>query len=305
MTDQDAIELLRRAIESKIGCKIRTPKDFDLLRSRIFEDCHIMVSTSTLKRIWGYNDYKGKQRVSSLEPLAKFIGFRNWESFVLTTENEEENQKQKTYLDEPTQNGKKKHGVLYPILVAITALICGAACYHLWTGSTASPTKESNQVSSTSIHRILRKGQDCFKTINDYLTLFDIEDSDTAYFRPLPNHKYVYVWGPEYHHPVWHNEGNPSKLMPTITEYWIPLIGEKDFQSEEYVKLANEKLYYERLQCDELRITFMKNLVEDFYVFIGIYRLDRNLSTKEKCVWTRISDECDLSRLDQIEELRK
>ena len=152
--------------------------------------------------------------------------------------------------------------------------------------------------------RLLRKGQDCFRTIDDYLILFGIEASDTAYSRPLPGHKEVYVWGPEYQHPVWHNDGDTAQLMPTITEYWTPLPGEKEFQNEEYVRLANEKLYYERLEKDELRLTFMKNIVDGFYVFLGVYRMDRENSTKEKTVWKRVADQCDLGNLDKIELLR-
>ena len=152
--------------------------------------------------------------------------------------------------------------------------------------------------------RVLRKGQDCFRTIDDYLMLVGIEATDTAYFRPLPGNKYVYVWGPEYGHPVWHNEGDSTQLMPTITEYWTPLPGEQSFQNAEYVRLANEKLYYERLEKDELRLTFMKNIVDGFYVFLGIYRMDREQSTIEKTVWKRVSDQCDLGHLDKIELLR-
>jgi len=105
-------------------------------------------------------------------------------------------------------------------------------------------------------------------------------------------------------HPVWHNEGDPEKLMPTITEYWIPLPGDKDFQSAEYVRLANEKLYYERMNKNELRITFMKNIVDSFYVFLGIYVMDKEKSSKERTVWKRIADDCDLGLLDELERLR-
>ena len=93
--------------------------------------------------------------------------------------------------------------------------------------------------------------------------------------------------------------------MPTITEYWKPLPGTADYQSEEYIKEVNAKLYYERVTKDELRITFMRDLVDGFYVFLGVYRLDRELSYPEHCVWRRVSDECDLGRLGDLEQLRE
>jgi hypothetical protein len=92
--------------------------------------------------------------------------------------------------------------------------------------------------------------------------------------------------------------------MPTITEYWTPLPGEQDYQNKEYVRLANEKLYYERLEKDELRLTFMKNIVNGFYVFLGIYRMDKENSSIEKTVWKRVTDQCDLGNLDKVELLR-
>ena len=117
--------------------------------------------------------------------------------------------------------------------------------------------------------------------------------------------KHVYVWSPEYGHPVWHNEGDSLQLMPTITEYWTPMAGTAEYRSEEYVKLANEKLYYERMEKDELRITFMRHLVPNFYVFLGVYRMDTEHSTCERFVWKRVCDTCDLGLLPQLQQLRK
>lgn len=152
--------------------------------------------------------------------------------------------------------------------------------------------------------RVLHKGDDYFRTIGEYLLLFGIEDGDSAYWRPLPGHKNVIVWGPEYGHPVWHNEGDMRQLMPTITEYWIPLPGTSETYTPEYIKKRNADFYEERMQTDELRITFMKNIINGFYVFLGIYRFDSQQSSTERSVWKRVADECDLGRLDQIELLR-
>lgn len=288
------IERLKASAEQKVGRQMHTPKDFDYLRDCIYEECHEMVSLSTLKRLWGYDRYEGTPRVSSLNPIARYVGFRDWDDFLH---------------DQSDSDGQEKPNRRIGIYVlgVLLALIVVVGGVLWWSHGTSSEQTDAAVVADNlapSGKRVLRKGQDCFRTIDDYLMLFGIEATDTAYFRPLPGNKYVYVWGPEYGHPVWHNEGDSTQLMPTITEYWTPLPGEQSFQNAEYVRLANEKLYYERLEKDELRLTFMKNIVDGFYVFLGIYRMDREQSTIEKTVWKRVSDQCDLGHLDKIELLR-
>ena len=288
------IERLKASAEQKVGRQMHTPKDFDYLRDCIYEECHEMVSLSTLKRLWGYDRYEGTPRVSSLNPIARYVGFRDWDDFLH---------------DQSDSDGQEKPNRRIGIYVlgVLLALIVVVGGVLWWSHGSSSEQTDAAVVADNlapSGKRVLRKGQDCFRTIDDYLMLFGIETTDTAYFRPLPGNKYVYVWGPEYGHPVWHNEGDSTQLMPTITEYWTPLPGEQSFQNAEYVRLANEKLYYERLEKDELRLTFMKNIVDGFYVFLGIYRMDREQSTIEKTVWKRVSDQCDLGHLDKIELLR-
>ena len=48
----------------------------------------------------------------------------------------------------------------------------------------------------------------------------------------------------------------------------------------------------------------MKNLVDTGYVFVGIYRLSLQQSDTISCVWERVAEECDISHLDNLDELR-
>ena len=301
-TDKASITKLCQAAEQKAGRVMRTPKDFDYLRDCIYEQCHNLVSVSTLKRIWGYNKYENTPRDSSLDPIAQFIGYSNWEKFLQSISNET--------TEEPTAHSQdnNKFRRSWAISAMCTLVFVMGIGIWIWlshhkTMEKAGTTQKTIAVSSGK--RVLRKGQDCFRSIEEYLPLFGVESSDTAYFQPVPHLQEVYVWGPEFHHPVWHNDGDANQLMPTITEYWTPLFGEKNYQTPEYIRLANEKLYYERLDKDELRITFMKNIVDNFYVFLGIYRMDKEHSTTEKTVWKRIADQCDIGNLAQIEQMRK
>lgn len=78
-------EDIRRMIEEATGCQMRTPKDFDLLALRIYDRTRTLISTSTLKRFWGYisrdDEGRGNLRRTSLNTLAEYIGYTNWEAF--------------------------------------------------------------------------------------------------------------------------------------------------------------------------------------------------------------------------------
>lgn len=51
---EQALARLREMIEEAVGRKMKTPKDFDFLADQIFDKLHETVSSTTLKRMWGY-----------------------------------------------------------------------------------------------------------------------------------------------------------------------------------------------------------------------------------------------------------
>lgn len=132
--------------------------------------------------------------------------------------------------------------------------------------------------------------------------MFGITDTAHAWSKPLPHHSGIILWGPEYHHPEWHNDGNSDSLMPTITEYWSPhdALG----IDSSVIATRNADNYLRATTFNELRITFMKGLSDSTYIFLGIYRLAEEQSDDSHLVWQRIADDCDLSNLDYLEQLR-
>lgn len=58
-----------------------TPRDFDTLSDAIFRRMHIQVSATTLKRIWGYIDEPVRPRRSTLDVLARFVGYPDFRRF--------------------------------------------------------------------------------------------------------------------------------------------------------------------------------------------------------------------------------
>lgn len=75
------IENLRNEIEAAIHRRLATPKDFDALREMIFLRLHILVSSTTLKRIWGYIDDNVCTRRSTLDILARYIGYADFDAY--------------------------------------------------------------------------------------------------------------------------------------------------------------------------------------------------------------------------------
>ena len=70
------------SIEDTIGRKMQTPKDFKHLSEEIFNRVHSLISPSTLMRLWGYIESDVKPRVSTMNQLARFVGFRDLQDFL-------------------------------------------------------------------------------------------------------------------------------------------------------------------------------------------------------------------------------
>ncbi|KYG82793.1 hypothetical protein [Roseivirga echinicomitans] len=68
-------------IEEKLGWGSSSEwlnQEFQLLSDRIFEETRVRLSISTLKRVWGRVNYDSEPSISTLNTLALFIGYENW-----------------------------------------------------------------------------------------------------------------------------------------------------------------------------------------------------------------------------------
>jgi len=74
-------EQLRTDIETALKKKLQTPKDFEFLRERIYARLHILVSRTTLMRLWGYVDEDVKPRKATLDILSHFLGYEDWDAY--------------------------------------------------------------------------------------------------------------------------------------------------------------------------------------------------------------------------------
>jgi len=74
----------RRRIEARLGwgdSELWTSRDFELLSEKIREATDIYLSITTLKRIWGKVKYDSLPAVTTLDTLARFMGYEHWRAF--------------------------------------------------------------------------------------------------------------------------------------------------------------------------------------------------------------------------------
>ena len=76
------IKELCKALEKWAERPMRGPSDFDFLADAIWRHSKQQLSTSTLKRIWGYVDGTEKVRRSTLDILSRCAGYADWDMFV-------------------------------------------------------------------------------------------------------------------------------------------------------------------------------------------------------------------------------
>ena len=76
----EIIELLN-AVEKKYGHHLRTTTDFDEFSLHLKSKYNYIVSTSTLKRLWGYVNDTHKPRTQTLDLLCRYIGFDFFSDF--------------------------------------------------------------------------------------------------------------------------------------------------------------------------------------------------------------------------------
>jgi hypothetical protein len=81
--DDDAIFLLKKEVENKMGFSLKAPTNFNALITRVMNETGEMLSISTIKRLWGYVNQPSSPRLSTLSILSRFLRFRDFDDFCL------------------------------------------------------------------------------------------------------------------------------------------------------------------------------------------------------------------------------
>ena len=306
MQEQE-IGRLREALEQAVGRKLQTPKDFKYLSDCIFDKLHEHISPTTFKRMWGYlTDAGAVPRKSTLDILSRFLDYPDWAAFcananseVPTNASDEATSDASVPADsgaEPqsssSSTGKspfrsmRNLGWVFAILLLL--VIIPLAIHSL----------------RAPAPNILRQGR-AFTCYDDYLQLFGLKsDANNTYFIRIPSQPYVALWAPKYHHRVWHNDGDPKRLMPTITEYYHPEDYPTDSASLAELARVNKEGYIRALRSGDVRLTFMKDLLDSTYIFLGVYRISSTLSDSTHVVWCRVATDVDLDHLELLDKFR-
>ena len=322
---EQAIKQLRRAVERTLGRKMQTNKDFDCLADSIYEKTHDKISTTTLKRLWGYLSESVTPRRYTLDQLAHFVGYDDFDAFCASLENGNSPKPSPANADaasSPLPAGKGQGVGLSPLSteeepeagltgkgprpglssslrrrvgMGLLAGVGLAILLFLFLRPAANHSADND--------RILKKGQ-VFTSYDDFLPLFGIDATESQHYQYVPGEEHIVVWSPEYHNPYYHNDGNPDSLMPTITEYYHPEDWPTDSASMAQLVAMHKQGFLTAIKENQVRLCFMKNLVDSNFVFLGAYRVSVTLSDTTKVVWARATDECDLDNISFLNNYR-
>jgi hypothetical protein len=278
---------LREEIESVVGRKMKTPKDFDFLAGQIFDKLHENVSSTTLKRIWGYLSEPSTPRLSTLDLLAQFIDYKDWDAFC----SQEPQTSPSSPQEETASPSRRSRNPLYIALFALVAVVAISLIFF---------SRSSKPETDPSDNKYVISIGDYFNNPYEYLRLFGVTGPQPYIWDiTMPHHPALKLWGPTYHHPYWHNDGDSAKMLPTIEEYYLN--PEKPIEVSIMRNIAQYWLY---LRINEIRLAFVKNLVDTGYVFTGAYRMSLEHSDTTHILWERVADEVDLEHLEYLENLR-
>lgn len=75
------VAFLLKEVERKYGRKVNTTTDFESLSIVIEHEIGEYISSSTLKRLWGYVNLKPTPRISTLDILCRYIGYLSFADF--------------------------------------------------------------------------------------------------------------------------------------------------------------------------------------------------------------------------------
>lgn len=75
------LSYLQSEVEKKYGRRIATSTDFESLSVVIDHQTGELLSSSTLKRLWGYVSLNPNPRISTLDILSRFVGHKDFKSF--------------------------------------------------------------------------------------------------------------------------------------------------------------------------------------------------------------------------------
>lgn len=103
-------EIVKNKIESKAGIKIRYGRDCVTLSEKIFSECNLKLSASTLRRLFGFVSGTKEVRAHTLDVLSNYLGYPCWDDLILPMD---KNSKSKPNFITELKTSKLKKGDKY------------------------------------------------------------------------------------------------------------------------------------------------------------------------------------------------
>jgi hypothetical protein len=75
-------EIIKKKIENKSGLRIRYVRDCNALAEKISTECRCSISGSTLRRLFGLGGGTGEPRDYTLDLIAAYLGYGDWEELI-------------------------------------------------------------------------------------------------------------------------------------------------------------------------------------------------------------------------------
>ena len=129
------LDQCKTQIEDKLGWGPSdqwTTQDFEELSVRIQDATGQVISSTTLKRLWGRVAYDNKPSRHSLDTLALFIGYDSWRTF--TSAHPQSPQQEASTMNSPQEGGRPRYRGASIAILSVGMLILGASTI-LWLGS--------------------------------------------------------------------------------------------------------------------------------------------------------------------------
>lgn len=102
------IEKLKKLIESRVGYPLRYPKDCDFLSKDLRENYNCSISSSTLKRLFGFSSPSARPHLYTLDQLSRLLGYPSWDEFCYQEQGPNNSPDEISFLDlEDLKEGQK------------------------------------------------------------------------------------------------------------------------------------------------------------------------------------------------------
>lgn len=144
-SEYDYVQKCLRKIEEQIGwgdSKFWHNDVFQELSDKIQEQTQVLLSSTTLKRVWGRVNYTNAPSITTLNTLAQFAGYANWRDF----KNQQQKVKQSPIFSRVTANMN-----IILVSAALMTLLFLSLYSAVWNANIEPPDYSNIEFKSTSI----------------------------------------------------------------------------------------------------------------------------------------------------------